>query len=175
MTVQGKQMEGKVFPVKVKRPIHPIWLAALWGVEAVLLVAGVVAGNPTLLAYVQPVSIAFVVLNCIFLFRLWQLAQMSDLQIKKPSPGKAIGFTFIPFFNLYWVFILYRNLALHLNHLTTDNKISVTLLTVGVALVVALGIIVPAGGIIVMIVNFQFYRAAKELLEKEQRGYPTVT
>ncbi len=173
MTLQGKQVEGKIFPVKVKRPIHPIWLAALWGVEAVFVVAGV-ASNPAQAVIITPPGIAFVVLNCIFLFRLWQLAQMSDLQIQKPSPGKAIGFFFIPFFQLYWIFILYRNLALHLNHLTTDNKISVTLLTVGVALVVAL-VIAPAGGIIVMIVNFQFYRAAKELLAKEQRGVPTVT
>ncbi|MEE9584931.1 MAG: hypothetical protein V3W51_05555, partial [Candidatus Brocadiales bacterium] len=62
----------------------------------------------------------------------------------------------------------------HLNHLTTDNKISVTFLTVGVALVVSL-VVTTVGGIIVMIVNFQFYRAAKKLLEKEQRGVPTVT
>src|SRR5438874_12371470 len=29
-----------------------------------------------------------------------------------PSAGKAIGFCFIPFFNLYWIFFTYRRLCL---------------------------------------------------------------
>jgi len=32
-----------------------------------------------------------------------------------PSAGKAIGFCFIPFFNLYWIFFTYRRLCLRLD------------------------------------------------------------
>lgn len=32
-----------------------------------------------------------------------------------PSAGKAIGFLFIPFFNLYWIFFTYRRLCLRLD------------------------------------------------------------
>ncbi|HMD54201.1 MAG TPA: DUF4234 domain-containing protein, partial [Phycisphaerae bacterium] len=31
-----------------------------------------------------------------------------------PSAGKAIGFCFIPFFNLYWIFFTYRRLCLRI-------------------------------------------------------------
>ncbi|HHT9119404.1 MAG TPA: hypothetical protein ACFYD3_02525 [Candidatus Hypogeohydataceae bacterium YC41] len=127
------------------------------------------------------VIIASAVLFYMFMYRLWQLAQMSDLRIQKPSPGLAIGLTFVPFFNLYWIFILYRNLALHLNHLTRHNKIPVTLVTVGVALSIGSFLFSPlmsinpflflaliwAGPIILQTVLFYFYKSAKELIEKE--------
>ena len=32
-----------------------------------------------------------------------------------PSAGRAIGFCFIPFFNLYWIFFSYRRLCLRLD------------------------------------------------------------
>ncbi|MHC4275896.1 MAG: hypothetical protein ACYSWY_07570 [Planctomycetota bacterium] len=173
MATQNKITSEEGDSRAVKRPPHPVWLAALFG-----------AGIPF-----TPVFIAFIVINCIFLYRLWQLAQMSNLQIKKPSPGKAIGFSFIPYFNLYWMFILYRHLALHLNHLTGHNKISVNLVTIGLALIIsgaafnapyiALSGGVPgvilfflsgaslAGGIIIIILTFSFYKSAVELLERE--------
>ena len=171
MASQNKIISEEGGSRAVKRPPHPVWLAALFG-------ASIPFG---------PVLIAFIVINCIFLYRLWQLAQMSNLQIKKPSPGKAIGFFFIPYFNLYWIFILYRHLALHLNHLTGRNTISVKLVTIGLALIIAgsafvapflvlsgLGVIYfflsgasLAGGIIIIILSFSFYKSAVELLERE--------
>lgn len=41
--------------------------------------------------------------------------QMPQNRHDDPSAGKAIGFMFIPFFNLYWVFFTYNRLCLRIN------------------------------------------------------------
>src|SRR5262249_2059524 len=41
-------------------------------------------------------------------------AQLQDGSART-TPGKAVGFLFIPFFNYYWVFVAYRGLAQDLN------------------------------------------------------------
>lgn len=155
---------------KIKLPPHPLWLIPLFGIASgfcVLYYALILAGD--IEAHVSlylslPFSISFGVLNLIFLYRLWFMVQKSNIGIKKPTPGKAVGFMFIPFFNIYWLFIVYRNLSLHLNSLTKYKKISVKIVTLSVALIVS-GVFSLIGGIILSIVYFSFYKSAKELKE----------
>lgn len=45
-----------------------------------------------------------VVLSCICVYRAWLLLQPHT---SFSTPGKAVGFMFIPFFNLYWYFVAY--------------------------------------------------------------------
>lgn len=42
-----------------------------------------------------------VIVNCVFWYKAW--ARIQDGNVRT-TPGKAIGFLFIPFFNLYWIF-----------------------------------------------------------------------
>lgn len=49
-------------------------------------------------------AIASIVLFCIILYKCWQ--QIQD-GYARTSPGKAVGFLFIPFYNLYWIFQAY--------------------------------------------------------------------
>lgn len=168
-------------------PLHPAIVVAPVGVAFLI---GVVGGAfkvpffPDLFLFCLPASVGVAVLQSIFLYQLWALVQGSDLRAKKPTPGKAIGFWFIPFFGLYWTFILWRNLALHLNHLTTRNKVPVELVVVGCALFIAglFSILNPStptaqlinavlnalgfgGMVIFLITNFYFYGAAREICE----------
>jgi hypothetical protein len=53
-------------------------------------------------------TIAAYVVGLIYLYRAWSLVQPAGSTI---SPAKAVGFLFIPFFNLYWIFIAYRQWA----------------------------------------------------------------
>jgi len=41
--------------------------------------------------------------------------KMPKIRYDDPSAGKAIGFLFIPFFNLYWVFFTYTRLCTRIN------------------------------------------------------------
>jgi len=43
-----------------------------------------------------------VVLAYMYLYRAWKLIQPGNV---RTTPGKAIGFLFIPFYNIYWMFI----------------------------------------------------------------------
>jgi len=63
-------------------------------------------------------SVAGVVVLHLFTFGLFSLIwfglmhdKMPKLRYDDPSAGKAIGFMFIPFFNLYWMFFMYIRLC----------------------------------------------------------------
>jgi hypothetical protein len=51
------------------------------------------------------------VLQYVVLYKLWQLVQDG---FARTTPAKAVGFSFIPFFNLYWIFVLYFELSRNL-------------------------------------------------------------
>ncbi|NNC87645.1 MAG: DUF4339 domain-containing protein [Akkermansiaceae bacterium] len=49
-----------------------------------------------------------VVMPLTFLHRAWKLLQWGA---PRTTPGKAVGLLFVPFFNLYWLFVAYYGLA----------------------------------------------------------------
>jgi hypothetical protein len=52
----------------------------------------------------------------IFMFMLlYQLWKLIPADMARTTPGKAVGFLFIPFFNFYWMFIAWRGLAQDMN------------------------------------------------------------
>jgi hypothetical protein len=133
------------------------------------------------------IDLSYIVVQLIFLHGLWKIAQASDLNVKKPTPGKAVWLSVIPFFGLYWGFIMWRNLALHLNHLSAGRKIPVLLPVIGLSIsykmyLVGLGvmgaaelyaslgfmvggaILAPVGVTLLLISNFYFYNTAKDCL-----------
>ena len=59
-------------------------------------------------------SIVGVVFACKLLYRLWTVIQGEDA---RTTPGKAVGFCFIPLFNFYWLFQAYRGWTLDYNKL----------------------------------------------------------
>jgi len=48
------------------------------------------------------------VMACVLLYKAWKVIQDGHA---RTSPGKAVGFLFIPFFNLYWIFQAYWGFA----------------------------------------------------------------
>ncbi len=94
--------------------------------------------------------ITSVVFQMILLYRAWTLVQRKGVA---STPGKAVGFIFIPLFNFYWVFVAYRGLAVELNRTAKDcgvtARVSVGLFTaLCVCLVVSF---IPYLGILVYI------------------------
>jgi len=61
---------------------------------------------------VLPITVPAVVLSCIVHYKCWKAVPK---EIARTTPGKAIGFLFIPFFNFYWAFVSYMGLAEDLN------------------------------------------------------------
>ena len=77
------------------------WIHLLWGFLTLCIAVGYVG------------IIAAVVYQYMLIYKLWSLIPRERAQT---TPGKAVGFMFIPFFNCYWVFVAVHGLAKALNN-----------------------------------------------------------
>jgi hypothetical protein len=59
-------------------------------------------------AIIIPAIVVWVVLLYKMLYRFWLLIQDGNV---RTTPGKAVGFCFIPFFNVYWNYVAFVGLA----------------------------------------------------------------
>ena len=50
--------------------------------------------------------------GCVLLYQAWKLI---PADIARTTPEKAVGFSFIPFYNFYWLFIAYKGLGEDMN------------------------------------------------------------
>jgi len=66
-----------------------------------------------LLFYFGLISLIVATVFCCMLhYQLWKLIPK---QIARTTPGKAVGFLFIPLFNFYWLFVSYLGLSKDMN------------------------------------------------------------
>lgn len=72
------------------------------------------------------IGIAAVILGltmiCLLLYKAWQQIQG---QYARTTPAKAVGFMFIPFFNIYWIFMAYWGYAQDYNAFLQKMNIEV--------------------------------------------------
>lgn len=127
---------GVVTVEPVKADIGLPWYATLvfpmQGLGGLLMMAGGIAG-------------------LILLYKEWSLIQDGQA---RTSPGQAIGFLFIPFFNLYWMFVAHRGLAEDLNNYARQRGIQAREVSVGfvtAALVLCLVPCLPGVGLLMML------------------------
>lgn len=105
-----------------------------------------------LLAYI-PILFA-AVLMLVLVYKMW--AAIQDGQVRT-TPGKAIGFLFIPFFNFYWVFQVFPGFADDYNAYAARHSLNVPRLERGIFLaycILTLCGIVPILGMLCVVVNF---------------------
>ncbi|PKO00623.1 MAG: hypothetical protein CVU42_03515 [Chloroflexi bacterium HGW-Chloroflexi-4] len=75
-------------------------------------------------------AIASMVLFYIILYRHWQLIQDG---YARTTPGKAVGFLFIPFFNLYWIFEAFPGLIRDTNAYIQRHALPIKMQDAGLA------------------------------------------
>lgn len=99
-----------------------------------------------------------VVMGCVLHYKLWATIQDGDV---RTTPGKAVGFLFIPFFNLYWVFQSVWGWAVDFNSYTSERNIHVKRAPAGLVLAVCIIAVIPYANIlawpfslVVMIIHF---------------------
>lgn len=142
-----------------------LWMTITLGVGLLLCAIG--GFVPLVLIAGVPVIIASTVLSSILLYHLWSLIQDGTA---RTTPGKAVGFCFIPIFGFYWYFVAYYGLAKDMNFYVVQRGIPAKpmneqLVLVGVILLVAslipfIGILASLGGSVVFAV---FMRSFVEL------------
>ena len=77
------------------------------------------------------------IMQYIALYRAWSCLQYST---PRTSPGKAVGFMFIPLFNIYWIFQAYHGLAKDWNRIMSQhpNLMRMPRISEGLALTVCI-------------------------------------
>jgi hypothetical protein len=97
----------------MKQKIDPTVSIVLFCVAQVLFVlCGLV---PILSLLALPLLILSLIFSCILLHKWWSALPQ---EFRSTTPATAVGFLFIPFFNLYWVFRAYPGLVSDLNKAT---------------------------------------------------------
>lgn len=73
--------------------------------------------TPLVLAILFAVASGVIVLRLLFMG--WKSIQ--NTEHARTTPGKAVGYLFIPIFNLYWIWVAYQGLVTDLNKALSDH------------------------------------------------------
>jgi hypothetical protein len=95
-----------------------------------------------------------VVIVCVLLYKAWSAIQDGAV---RTTPGKAVGFMFIPLFNIYWQFQALWGLAKDYNAYGAQKGLSLPRLPEGLALTMCILTLlawIPFLGIVIALVNF---------------------
>lgn len=159
----GPASSGYSSPVSLTSGAFKAWFSIMFWMSAALSLAGLVCigagwtGGLAAIAIGAGLSLIGIILNAssipfgitagilglIALHRAWRAVQpLREEEPSMPTPGKAVGFIFIPFFNYYWIFVATVGLARRLNRLAQLRSLPGRLVSEGVPL--ALCIIIVA-------------------------------
>jgi len=122
--------------------------------------------------------IAATVINYILLYRFWSIIQDGKA---RTSPGVAVGFCFIPFFNFYWLYVAFVGLAKDMNVYLKERTINSPGISEGLALawyIIAIISIIPYAVIVTgipaiilgIILLKQFADASKEIVLSKSKS-----
>jgi hypothetical protein len=113
--------------------------------------------------------------SCVLLFQMWKILQDGKV---RTTPEKAIGFLFIPFFNFYWIFVVYYGLAIDFNRYVAERKLNIRFLSIPLFLATSILPIVslipyvmyvsfPVNVVVDIIVLYQMLTRYNALVEKK--------
>ena len=129
--------------------------------------------------FILPLSLFFGALTCVFFFlilhRGWCLVQDGQTDV---TPGKAVGFCFIPIFSLYWIFVGIAGLPKQINRIAElraapDAKINPAFALVTCILTVSI-CLAPLADVFFIVVIWQIIGAIKVLEKKPQELPPPL-
>ncbi len=117
---------------------------------------------------ILPLSIMFWAASAVFYFlvlhRGWSLVQDGQTDV---TPGRAVGFCFIPFYNLYWIFVGIAGLPKQINRVADAQGVPEAKINPAFALVSCICIaticFAPIGQIFDIVVIWQVIGAVKAL------------
>lgn len=169
---------------KVKLAIGVAQILAMFA-GIVLLIAGAAMGDETggvvtltgagLLAAWYLLLFGYAITNMIWLYQFWSWIppeqRHTNMWKKYISPGTAIGFMFIPYFNIYWMFVVYLGIADIMERLRVQSPCSkgpaktLALLTIVVPL-----IFFPAAPLLQYLFAKHVEEMAREMSAHRMRG-----
>jgi hypothetical protein len=135
------------------------------------------AGTVTAVIFIGiPGLIAAAVLQYILLYRFWETIQSIH---PRTTPGKAVGYLFIPFFGIYWIWEAFHGLSKDMNTYMNVNGIPGERLEEGLSLAFCIlmwcsiipyvdFLTAPAAGVIFIILMVKWKKAACAIIAQQQ-------
>lgn len=149
----------------IRKKINPhLYAIPLWGGFGVVIFGAFLSNAPQgsavgeLLLGVGAISILYAVTyGYIALYRSWAIIQG---RTARTTPGRAVGFNFIPFYNFYWIFVAVKGLAEDINSLFDQANLNAKRISVGLSLwmcILYILSIVPVIGVIALFISTILY------------------
>ena len=79
---------------------------------------------------IGPFILTLLILPFVVIYKMW--ASIRDGNHARTTPGKAVGFLFIPFFSLYWIFQVWGGFPTDYNKYVEHHRLNVPLLGSGI-------------------------------------------
>lgn len=106
--------------------------------------------------------IFFTVFFFMFIYHLWRVIPQFNAYT---TPGKAVLYMFIPFFNIVWQFLMFYHLTVHLDELGNYKRIPHEKLTGFTMTVLILGFIPYVGMLNIFLMPILFYKVKKNTIQ----------
>ena len=119
-----------------------LYIVTIVGGGILALVFTVLAMDPktTEMAVAVPIPIIIaLIFHLMFVYKFWKSIQDGH---PRTTPGKAVGFLFIPFFNVYWLFQIYPGFATDYNRYLQEKGIQARPLSQGLLVAMAIFILI---------------------------------
>jgi len=112
------------------------------GIAAIMMIRGEHEILPGLFGFCSYLFffVLYMITLCRFIYRCWRLIQDGYAHT---TPGKAVGFYFIPFFQIYWIFISVYCLAKDLNAYAARYQITAPRAREGLTLTGLIFLLIP--------------------------------
>lgn len=124
------------------------------GIAAVLIVLGTINNDIELISLSWIPMLPTMIVMVILFYKMWSAIQDGHA---RTSAGKAIGFLFIPFFNVYWTFQAIWGFSKDYNKFVTRYSLDTVALPEGLFLAYAILVWttwIPVIGLLFLIVNY---------------------
>jgi hypothetical protein len=118
----------------------------------------------------------YAITNMIWLYQFWSWIppeqRYTSMWKKYISPGTAIGFMFIPYFNIYWMFVVYLGLADIMERMRVQFPSSKgPVKTLAILTIVIPMVFFPAGPFLQYMLAKHLEEMAKEMSSRMMGGY----
>lgn len=126
-------------------------------------------------------TIVAAIFGYVLLYKAWQAIQDGQ---PRTTPGKAVGFLFIPFFNFYWMFVAYWGWAKDYNAYISTKGFNLTKMPEGLFLafpIIVLCSCIPYLGsvagiaiiVIFIMISYQMIDAVNGIIDARNAGAST--
>lgn len=105
------------------------------GLSTILLIVGAVKKEMGIIPFASILVVYWMIVWLVLLYKAWASIQDGHA---RTTPGKAVGFHFIPLYNFYWIFQAYWGFAKDYNSYITRHGITTSRLPEGLFLSVCI-------------------------------------